>query len=252
MEKIEERVKIDKYLSYKEYKNYCEENKLEIDEEELNKINEEFIERKLIEYKDYFNNMFTDVGEKINLDEEQRRVILRDEEYCLINAGAGSGKSTIMAGKVKYLVDKLNVKPEEIIMLTFTKKSSEDLDEKVNDLLDLGVPVSTFHSLGMKFIKKCYPFPVKVVGPDEQKSIISNYIKEEMKRQNDVNEYDIYFNDFQDETQLLFKEISKDQKFFINDDGNIVICFDKYEIAPGATGSPEFVIPNDVVKDILK
>ena len=66
------------------------------------------------------------------------------------------------------------------------------------------------------------------------------------------NEYDIYFNDFQDETQLLFKEISKDQKFFINDDGNIVICFDKYEIAPGATGSPEFVIPNDVVKDILK
>ena len=81
---------------------------------------------------------------------------------------------------------------------------------------------------------------------------ISNYIKEEMKRQNDENEYDIYFNDFQDETQLLFKEISKDQKFFINDDGNIVICFDKYEIAPGATGSPEFVIPNDVVKDILK
>ena len=178
MENLKERVKADKYLTYNEYKKYCEENKLEIDEEELNKINEEFIERKLIEYKDYFDNMFTDVGEKINLDEEQRRVILRDEEYCLINAGAGSGKSTTMAGKVKYLVDKLNVKPEEIIMLTFTKKSSEDLDEKVNDLLDLGVPVSTFHSLGMKFIKKCYPFPVKVVGPDEQKSIISNYIKD--------------------------------------------------------------------------
>lgn len=178
MENVKERVKADKYLTYNEYKKYCEENKIEVDEKQLNKINEEFIERKLIEYKDYFDNMFTDVGEKINLDEEQRRVILRDEEYCLINAGAGSGKSTTMAGKVKYLVDKLNVKPEEIIMLTFTKKSSEDLDEKVNDLLDLGVPVSTFHSLGMKFIKKCYPFPVKVVGQDEQKSIICNYIKD--------------------------------------------------------------------------
>ena len=83
MENLKERVKADKYLTYNEYKKYCEENKIEVDEKQLNKINEEFIERKLIEYKDYFDNMFTDVGEKINLDEEQRRVILSDEEYCL-------------------------------------------------------------------------------------------------------------------------------------------------------------------------
>lgn len=73
---------------------------------------------------------------------------------------------------------------KEIIMLTFTKKSSEDLDEKVNELLNLGIPVSTFHSFGMKFIKKFYHYPIQVVGEDEQKFIICNYIKELFKDKN--------------------------------------------------------------------
>lgn len=148
-----EKLDAEKYISSNEYKKFCETNKCELDDNLVNKHNEDFIKRKLVEYKEYFDHIFIDAGENIKLDEEQRQIILRDDDYCLINAGAGSGKSTTMAAKVKYLVDKLNIKPEEIIMLTFTKKSSEDLDEKVNSLLDLGVPVSTFHSLGMKFIK---------------------------------------------------------------------------------------------------
>lgn len=43
MENLKERVKADKYLTYNEYKKYCEENKIEVDEKQLNKINEEFI-----------------------------------------------------------------------------------------------------------------------------------------------------------------------------------------------------------------
>lgn len=167
----------DKYISYKEYQKTCEELGIEPNEKELNSANESFLVNKLEEYNEYFNNIFTDVGENINLDEEQRRIVLRDDDYCLINAGAGSGKSTTMAAKVKYLVDKLGVKSEEIIMLTFTKKSSEDLDEKVNEALDLGIPVSTFHSLGMKFVQKMYSYPLKVVANDEQNEIICNYIK---------------------------------------------------------------------------
>ncbi|MBR7149052.1 MAG: DUF3298 domain-containing protein, partial [Firmicutes bacterium] len=41
----------------------------------------------------------------------------------------------------------------------------------------------------------------------------------------------------------VFQEISPNETFFINEDGLLVICFDKYEVAPGAMGSPEFVIP---------
>ena len=49
-----------------------------------------------------------------------------------------------------------------------------------------------------------------------------------------------------------FKKIKEAQNFFINDNGNIVICFDKYDVAAGAQGCPEFEIPNEVIKNILK
>ena len=55
-----------------------------------------------------------------------------------------------------------------------------------------------------------------------------------------------------DEIVESFEKISSDQNFYINSDGNVVICFDKYEVAPGAQGSPEFVIPNELIADILK
>ena len=105
----------DRYISYNDYKNFCVKNDLEVNEDLLNERNSDFVERKLVEYKEYFDHIFTDVGENIKLDDEQRRIILRDDDYSLINAGAGSGKSTTMAAKVKYLVDKLGIKPEEII-----------------------------------------------------------------------------------------------------------------------------------------
>ena len=55
-----------------------------------------------------------------------------------------------------------------------------------------------------------------------------------------------------DEFTEGFKSIKQDQNFYINSDGNLVICFDKYEVAAGAQGSPEFVIPHKVIKNILK
>ena len=203
----------DRYISYNDYKNFCVKNDLEVNEELLNERNSDFVERKLVEYKEYFDHIFTDVGENIKPDDEQRRIILRDDDYSLINAGAGSGKSTTMAAKVKYLVDKLGIKPEEIIMLTFTKKSSEDLDEKVNDLLDLGIPVSTFHSLGMKFIKKFYPYPIKVVGADEQKQIICSYIKELFKDKNKLRRLIELFKQYENKTYIAKGFIENFEKF---------------------------------------
>lgn len=80
-------------------------------------------------------------------------------------------------------------------------------------------------------------------------SKLSEYIKAEMKRQND-NGSNTYWID--DPIAGTFESIKEDQNFYINNDASIVICFDKYEVAPGASGSPEFVIPEEVVLDILK
>lgn len=82
-------------------------------------------------------------------------------------------------------------------------------------------------------------------------SVISEYITSEMKRLN-AEENGMFFIDGEEENFEGFKEIKPDQNFYINDQGNIVICFDKYEVAAGAQGSPEFEIPNDLIADLRK
>ena len=82
-------------------------------------------------------------------------------------------------------------------------------------------------------------------------SVISEYITSEMKRLN-AEENGMFFIDGEENDFDGFKEIKPDQNFYINENGNIVICFDKYEVAAGAQGSPEFEIPNDLIADLRK
>ncbi len=77
---------------------------------------------------------------------------------------------------------------------------------------------------------------------------ISNYIKQQMAVENETNNG--YFWLEGDAYMEGFKAIKADQNFYINDNDEIVICFDKYEVAAGAQGCPEFVVPHDVVEDI--
>ena len=67
--------------------------------------NENFISQKLKSEKEYLDKILSDVDPNIMLDDDQRRVVLTDEDYCLVIAGAGAGKTTTVAAKVKYLVD---------------------------------------------------------------------------------------------------------------------------------------------------
>lgn len=80
---------------------------------------------------------------------------------------------------------------------------------------------------------------------------ISKYITGEMRKQNQQGTAYFWIGN-EDEIVEGFEKIKEDQSFFVNDSGNIVICFDKYEVAPGAYGCPEFEIPQEVVKDIIK
>ena len=66
--------------------------------------NKDFLEKHLVTDKDYLDNVLKKVEPAINLDDEQRRVVLSDEDYKLVIAGAGAGKKTTVAAKVKYLV----------------------------------------------------------------------------------------------------------------------------------------------------
>ena len=79
---------------------------------------------------------------------------------------------------------------------------------------------------------------------------LSDIIRKEMLRQN-AEEEGMFFVE-PDEFGDGFTGISPEQNFFINDKGNLVICFDKYEVAAGAQGCPEFEIDPADIADIRK
>lgn len=83
--------------------------------------------------------------------------------------------------------------------------------------------------------------------------IISENIKEQMRGQMKSDSKKVYWID--DESgngnMDIFKEISENQNFYINDQSQLVISFNKYEVAPGYMGIVEFTIPTDILSDVL-
>lgn len=166
---------------------------------DLEKYNEEVLNRKLIEYKDYFDNMYTNIDSNINLDIEQRKAILADEDFSLIIAGAGTGKTTTISSKVKFLVDKKNVPPEEILVMSYTKASTLELEKRICYDFNIPTKVTTFHSLGYMHIReifntrKCY-----IVDNNVRRDIFYRYFKDKIFSDKDkVKEIiDIFSNAF--------------------------------------------------------
>ena len=116
--------------------------------------NNQYIENHLKTEREYFDNILKDVDSTVILDEEQRIVCLDDEDYSLIIAGAGAGKTTTLAAKVKYLIDKKGIDPKDILIIAFTNKAVNELKDKIVKKLGYAVPISTFHSCGRAIVKK--------------------------------------------------------------------------------------------------
>lgn len=127
--------------------------------EQVDHFNDDFINTNLTELKDYFDNILKTVDPNVLLDEEQRRAVLTDDDYCLLIAGAGAGKTTTMAAKVKYLVEKQHVSPDDIIVISYTNKAINELKDRINKKLDIPVKVCTFHSFGYDILRKSAPDP---------------------------------------------------------------------------------------------
>ena len=80
--------------------------------------------------------------------------------------------------------------------------------------------------------------------------IISENIKAQMKEQM-KDENNVYWLEDEMMGDENFSKIDKNQSFYITKDNQLVIAFDKYEVAPGYMGNPEFIIPSELLKDVL-
>lgn len=114
-------------------------------EENVQSLNREFIIKEEEKHKTFFSNLEKPLGP------QQKDVVLSDNDSTLVLAGAGSGKTLVIATKVRYLCQEKGVSPDEILLISFTKKAAGEMTDRVNKY-QIPIEATTFHKLGLDII----------------------------------------------------------------------------------------------------
>ncbi len=173
--------------------NYEDIRNLREGSDRIRRHNEEFVSRHLISEREYLDGILKSVDPGISLDDEQRKVILTDEDYMLVVAGAGAGKTTTVSAKVKYLVDVKNVSPNQILVISFTNKAVDELQNRINKALGINCPVTTFHKTGYAILRKQDSEKRKIVDGGFMYDVVNKYLKSDVLRNPEMIEKLILF-----------------------------------------------------------
>ena len=128
-----------------------------------------------------------------NLNAQQQAALKYIDGPLLVLAGAGSGKTSVITGKIAYLVKQCGIPSRNIYAVTFTNKAAREMKDRVSKLLSSseskGLSVSTFHNLGLNIIR----FEIKTLGFKPGFSIMDqedcrNLLKELLVRHTDLDE----------------------------------------------------------------
>ena len=148
----------------------------------------------VIAEKQRYETLFSDIDGR-SLDDQQRTVVVTGEDSNLVLAGAGSGKTLTISGKVKYLCEAKGVKPEDILLIAFTRKAADEMRDRISHKLGIKIDTFTFHKLGLGIIAAARNEKPDV--DDDLKKYVATYLtttvvsrSEEIKR---LIEYFAYY-----------------------------------------------------------
>lgn len=135
-----------------------------------------------------------------DLSENQKKAVLHIEGPLLVFAGAGSGKTKTLTYRVAYLIEELKVKPDNILAVTFTNKASEEMKERIKNLLNKDINlfwIGTFHSMCSRILRKeivylGYNKNFTILDEDDSLKIIDEAIKNLNFQKNYFQSREIY------------------------------------------------------------
>lgn len=153
-------------------------------EDNRSKHNNLYVKKELEECKDYFDTML-----QYPLDNQQREAVVNGEDNCLVVSSAGSGKTSTINAKVKYLIERQDVYPEDILLISFTRKATEELRKRIG--YD-GLNCKTFHALARSIIAEVADEMPSVCGDGFAVNVFYEMLKNEEFKEA-VTYYLLYF-----------------------------------------------------------
>ncbi|MBO6054872.1 MAG: UvrD-helicase domain-containing protein [Oscillospiraceae bacterium] len=161
--------------------------------------NDQYVDTQMRVQEKYLDSILKECDPNIRLDVDQRRVVLTDEDYCLVVAGAGAGKTTTVAAKVKYLVEKQKVDPKQILVISFTNKAVNELKQRIIGELHIECPIATFHSTGNAVLHKNNPDKLNIVDANKLYFVVQDYFRDSILRnESAVNNLILFFASYFD------------------------------------------------------
>ena len=138
----------------------------------------------------YQKEGFQHTEEFYRLNEYQKTAVLDESPACVVNANVGSGKTTVLIGKILYLHLDRNVPLEKMTVLTFTNKAADEIVERLRKIKPDIAPdqvqgFGTFHSVALRMLKNSLPVEeagwtkeFTVMDPDEETDLAMMIIQE--------------------------------------------------------------------------
>lgn len=178
-----------------------------------NEFNKQFVKEELKSYQSFFDNI-----EGRKLDIQQRTAVVTDEDNNIVIAGAGSGKTTTIIGKVNYIIDRYQVRPEEILLISFTNKSASTLAGRIDIE---GMVAKTFHKFGKDIIVEAEGRQPSIFEEAQFKPLLTRYFTELIRNASYLQMVTEYFTNFlkpaksqfEFENQGDYIQYLKDQNF---------------------------------------
>ena len=206
--------------------------------------------RKVNRYNNYelveddYGFSIKEVEENIFLDEDQKEAVeYSGEKPLVVNAGPGSGKTRVIIERVVYLVKELKKDPSSILVITFTRKATQELRERLINETDLNmndinhIRISTVHSFCRYIISKYDPMPYNYLRRHGERNLFFKKYKKDLGFikysflqdpwiSTVLEKYDEYFNFKVDteglvnsiETKMSMKKIKNQQYIEFIDD----------------------------------
>ncbi|WP_250227815.1 ATP-dependent helicase [Anaeropeptidivorans aminofermentans] len=144
---------------------------------------------------------------RLKLNESQSEAVKHVTGPAMVISGPGSGKTTVISHRVKYLIEELNVSGSDILVITFSKASAIEMKERINELIGSyeKAEISTFHSFFFKILRAHSFVKVEDVLTENEKRHILSSILNKLK----LNAYagDDFMESLEEEISLIKNDL---------------------------------------------